>query len=251
MNDVPPSATRFDGVAEAYARYRPSYPPAAIALLLEGLPDPADVVDVGAGTGIASRLLVEAGARVIAIEPNLEMRQYAQAAGFDARAGTADDTGLAAGSADLITAFQAFHWFANDRALAEFTRVLRPRGRFAAIWNERDADDPFGRDLIALDRAYGETQMIATFDYPEDGTQAVLRRNGFGNVRHATFSNPQRIDEDGLIGRQRSLSFAPRAGAALDDYLAETRALFARYRGSDGFASLRLRTDVYVGDLPQ
>ena len=251
MNDIPPSAARFDGVAATYARYRPSYPQAAIALLLDGLPKPADVVDVGAGTGIASRLFAAAGARVIAIEPSIEMRRFAQHAGLDARAGTATQTGLAAASADLVTAFQAFHWFANARALTEFRRVLRPGGRFAAIWNERDAEDPFGRDLIALDRAYGEAQMMATFDSPEDGTQALLQRNGFENVRHVAFENRQRFDEDGLIGRQRSLSFAPRSGDALADYLARTRALFARHRGADGFAHLRLRTDVYVGDLPR
>ena len=249
MNEIPPSATRFDGVAEAYARYRPSYPQDAIALLLAGIPEPACVVDIGAGTGIASRQFVATGANVIAIEPSDEMRELAAGSGLDARAGNATETGLASASADLVTAFQAFHWFANDRALAEFRRVLRPGGRFAAIWNERDPEDPLGRELIALDREFGEQQMIESFDYPNDGTEGVMRRNGFTNARLVTFANPQRLDENGLIGRQRSLSFAPRSGDALERYLARTRALFARHRGADGFAHLRLRTDVYLGDL--
>ncbi|MBD5635763.1 MAG: class I SAM-dependent methyltransferase, partial [Candidatus Eremiobacteraeota bacterium] len=129
---------RFFGLAERYDRFRPDYPPAAIEAILAGLPSGAVVADIGAGTGISTRALSAAGARAIAIEPNDEMRAFACASGVDARAGSAENTGLATGSVDVVGCFQAFHWFANAAPLAEFVRILRPGGRLAIVWNERD-----------------------------------------------------------------------------------------------------------------
>ena len=250
MKPVPPSAERFDGVAEAYARYRPSYPADAIAAILDGLPSPADVVDIGAGTGIATRQLVAKGARVIGLEPSDDMRRMARASGLDVRANTAYETGLPDGSADLVTAFQAFHWFCNDAALSEFKRILRRAGRFAAVWNERDPSDAFAAELSDIDRRHGEQQMIDAFEMPEGGVGTLLRRNGF-TVRELAVRNSHRLDADAAVGRLRSLSFAPREGPALDAYIAETRALVERYRDEQGFVTLQLRTELYLGDLPQ
>lgn len=252
MNAIPASARRFDGVAEAYARYRPSYPPDAIAAILDGLPSPADVVDIGAGTGIATRLFAAAaaGARVVGIEPNDDMRAAALATGLDVRAGTAYATGLAARSADLVTAFQAFHWFCDGSALAECKRILRPGGRFAAVWNERDPNDAFSAELAAVDRRHGEQQMIESFDTPSGGVRGLLSRCGFENGRRLQFANALRLDAQSAIGRLRSLSFAPRAGPALEAFIAETLALVAKYCEADVTVLLKLRTDVYLGDLP-
>ncbi|HTD33264.1 MAG TPA: class I SAM-dependent methyltransferase, partial [Candidatus Elarobacter sp.] len=139
-------AGRFTDRAGDYVSGRPSYPPAAIDALLDGLGDPADVVvaDLGAGTGISSRLLAERGAQVLAIEPNQAMREAAEPhPRVEWIAASAEHTGLGEASADLVTAFQAFHWFDQRAALDETVRILRPGGRAAVIYNERDERDPF------------------------------------------------------------------------------------------------------------
>jgi ubiquinone/menaquinone biosynthesis C-methylase UbiE len=101
-----------------------------------------DAADVGAGTGIWTRLLASRGWRsVVAVEPNDDMRQQGIATSRDTgitwRKGSAEATGLPDGSADLLSMASSFHWADFDRACAEFHRVLRPGGVFTALWNPR------------------------------------------------------------------------------------------------------------------
>ncbi|MGH2570868.1 MAG: class I SAM-dependent methyltransferase, partial [bacterium] len=131
LHDLDPRG-RFTDRAADYVRYRPDYPAAAIDHVLNGLGDPSRLTaaDVGAGTGISSRLLAERGTRAVAIEPNAAMRAAAEPhPRVEWRDGTAEDTRLAAASMDLVLCAQAFHWFRQEEAVAEFARVLRPRGR--------------------------------------------------------------------------------------------------------------------------
>jgi ubiquinone/menaquinone biosynthesis C-methylase UbiE len=104
------SLERFSDRATDYAKYRPSYPATAIDRILEGLNNPLVAADIGAGTGISSRLLAERGVRVLEIEPNADMRQAAAphplVKFYDS---TAEKTGIADASIDLVTCFQSFH----------------------------------------------------------------------------------------------------------------------------------------------
>ncbi len=135
---------RFTGLAEIYARCRPGYPDAAIEFIAShcGLGPGSLLVDVGSGTGIASRLFAGRGIRVVGIEPNAEMRKEAQATDVPLGvprptyvAGRGEATGLESASADLVLAAQAFHWFEADAALAEFHRIMKPAGWVALMWN--------------------------------------------------------------------------------------------------------------------
>ena len=124
---------RFTDRVDAYVRYRPDYPSAALLLLEReaGLARGGRVADIGAGTGILSAMLLELGAEVFAVEPNDAMRAAAErrlcgTSGFHAVAGTAEATGLPDQSVDLVTAAQAFHWFDSLRARREFRRIARP-----------------------------------------------------------------------------------------------------------------------------
>ena len=112
--------SRFSDRAEDYAKYRPSYPTAAIDCILQEFKEKSPLIaaDIGAGTGISSRLLADRGVRVIAIEPNAAMRQVAEAHPLvEFRHGSAEATKLPDKSVDLVTCFQAFHWFNNDKCL--------------------------------------------------------------------------------------------------------------------------------------
>ncbi|GHF31319.1 SAM-dependent methyltransferase [Deinococcus metalli] len=165
---------RFLGRADVYAAARPGYP-AALGQWLRaaGLLD-APVADIGAGTGLFTRLLLDHGAHVVAVEPNPEMRAQLGTALADAvpggrltvQDGTSEATGLPDALVGLITAAQAAHWFDPAPTVQEFRRVLRPGGRVLLVWNDwRGVELPFNR-------AYGET--IRPFLAP--GTPDVATR---------------------------------------------------------------------------
>src|SRR5579885_2647743 len=146
----PVAAAGFGAAADVYERARPSYPQAAVDWLVAraGLGPGRTVVDVGAGTGKLTRLLVPTGARVVAVEPLPEMRALIE--GAEVLEGTAEELPLDDASADVITVAQAFHWFDHDRALPELHRVLRPVGVLALFWNMRDLDHPLQRGVEDL-----------------------------------------------------------------------------------------------------
>jgi SAM-dependent methyltransferase len=237
---------RFSDRAADYVRYRPTYPAAAFDRLLLGLGDPARLVaaDVGAGTGISTRILADRGVRVIAIEPNREMRA---AAGEDPRAewrdGTAEATGLAAQSVDLVLCAQAFHWFRQLEAIAEFHRVLRPRARLALMWNSRDRDDPLTRGYIeAIHEVNGEDPVErAPLDF------GVIHAGGlFTPPELLTFPHQQTLDGPGLIGRATSASYVPKEGAGFATLARRLNELFERHRDSTGQVRMKYVTKLYL-----
>jgi SAM-dependent methyltransferase len=135
----------FTGLAGDYARYRPGYAPSvATALLaLVGCPTAElEIADVGAGTGIWTAMLAAHGPKsIMAVEPNDDMRQQgilaSQGHNISWRKGTGESTGLNAASCDLVSMASSFHWVDFDKGCAEFQRILRPGGRFVAVWNPR------------------------------------------------------------------------------------------------------------------
>src|SRR5690606_25421860 len=101
-----------------------------------------DFVDVGAGTGIWTRMVHDTGVKsVIAVEPNDDMRAIGMADSTRTNirwmSGSAEKTGLPNESADWLSMASSFHWADFESALREFHRVLRPKGRFTALWNPR------------------------------------------------------------------------------------------------------------------
>jgi SAM-dependent methyltransferase len=142
--------TGYTRAVDVYERARPSYPLPALAELSEalGLVAGRTVVDIGAGTGLFTRLLALTGARVIAVEPVAAMRgRLAELLpSVTVADGTAEHTGLAEGSADAVVAAQAWHWFDADAALAEVEHVLTPGGGLGLVWNTYDENVPWVRD---------------------------------------------------------------------------------------------------------
>src|SRR5437899_1233764 len=129
------STERFTDRVADYVRFRPHYPPAVFAELRDrlGLGAGSSVADVGSGTGISARPLLEMGCTVFAVEPNAAMRSAAEQwlgdfPRFQSIAGTAEATTLAEHSVDAVVAAQAFHWFDAASARREFQRILKPRG---------------------------------------------------------------------------------------------------------------------------
>lgn len=128
-------ANSFGSAAASYERARPSYPPEAVR---DVLPDGSRrVLDLGAGTGKLSRILLAEGHDVVAVDPDAEMLEILGAVlpAAERHVGRAEKIPIPDASVDAVFAGQAFHWFEPLVAGPEFVRVLRPGGRFAGIYN--------------------------------------------------------------------------------------------------------------------
>jgi len=238
--------TRFSDRVADYVRYRPSYPVAAIDAILSGLGDPFSLTaaDVGAGTGISARLLAGRGVHVLAVEPNVDMQQGAEPhARVKWQTGTAEATGLAANCVDLVLCAQAFHWFRQPEALAEFQRILKPGGRLALMWNQRDSRDPFTAGYRqAIVDAEGESPLESREYDP-----GVMDRDGlFTPAKLIEMPNEQSVDLDGLLGRATSASYVPKTGERFEKLRDALTRLHREYADADGDVALRYVTQVYL-----
>lgn len=244
---------RFVGLSELYARCRPTYPSKAITTILERaeLGPTSLAIDVGCGTGISARLLAERGISVIGIEPNDEMRAQAESEarpGLSFRAGSAEATGLDDSVTDLILAAQAFHWFDVEKAFAEFHRVLRPGGHVALMWNERDEDDPFTAAYGDIIRSAPEAKHFESAR--ASAGEPILRCPLFEAGVRLEFPHHQRLDEEGVLGRAFSASYAPRESPAKEEFEADLRGVFARFQ-SEGVVDLRYATTLFLVRRPK
>lgn len=250
FHELNPTGRFTDRVAD-YVRHRPTYPAGAIDAVLEGLGDAREVAaaDVGAGTGISSRLLARRGVRVIAIEPNEAMRRAGEAEGtpgVEWQNGTAEATGLGDSAVDLVLCAQAFHWFEPGAALREIHRILRRGGgRLAIMWNCRDRSDGF---TAAYCRAIAEIGGESRVETKEFDAGTVAESGLFGPARLSVFANEQRLDLEGLIGRALSASYSPKSGPGHERLLRSLRDLHGRYADGAGMVTLRYRTEVYLAE---
>lgn len=254
----PSSSGRFSGRVDDYARFRPQYPREVIAWLSAqfGLQGPQAVADIGAGTGIFTKLLLDAGHPVLAVDPNAEMRAVLMRDhGANARLtivdGVAERTGLPDASADWITAAQAFHWFDPPVAAREFQRILKPdaRGkpRVALLWNNRREDGPFLAEYEQFCRDHGTDYLkIKHQNAAADG-----RVQGFlgPDAQLRVFTHSAVMDRAGSHGRTRSCSYIPAEGQpGYEAMRAALDALLDRHE-RDGVVEFVYDTHVYVGRL--
>jgi ubiquinone/menaquinone biosynthesis C-methylase UbiE len=245
---------RFSDRVENYVRYRPGYPPEVLELLRNecGLQPSHTVADIASGTGVFTRLLLESGNSVFAVEPNTEMREMgARQLGSYPKlvsvAGTAEETLVRAASVDFVTAAQAAHWFDLPRARAEFARILRPGGWCVLIWNERrTASTPFLRDYEQLLLSYGT-------DYKEvrhERTTAII--HGFfapALCQERVFSLRQQFDYEGTAGRLLSSSYAPLEGHPSHAPMMQELQRIFRAHATDNMVEFEYNTRVYYGKL--
>ena len=241
MSELHPATRGFGLAAEMYERGRPDYPAAAIELLVErlGLRPGRAVVDLAAGTGKLTRLLIPSGAEVIAVEPIAQMRALIKSARVID--GTAEAIPLDAESVDAVTVAQAFHWFRAGEALVEIHRVLRPGGGLALVWNVRDERDPIH---AAVSEILAPLERDTPRRHRKDWGDVIDTSGLFAPTERATFVHEQLVDEDGLVERFTSVSFV--AAAPDDTRVQVERDLRAIARDLDAPIRLPYMTDVFL-----
>lgn len=237
------NADRFNGRSSVYDRSRPTYPAELLRQLItaEKLDLSAPVADIGAGTGIFTRCLAEAGfRRIFAVEPNAEFRaRLAENFAGDARVtvldGAAEQTGLPAGSVDLVTAAQAFHWFDRAAFRTECRRIARSPGTIVALAGNHRVDDGSGLYPAqeAVCRKYGP-EFTGFSRAPDPAALAGFFRNG-GYREIQVVHDLIYPNAEAFVGRLLSASYAPRPGTGnYSPFCAELREIFNRYRNHGG-----------------
>ncbi len=254
MNTDLNSTQRFSDRVENYIKYRPGYPSELLPLLSQEIDFNSSwvVADVGSGTGIFTELLVKNGNEVYAIEPNGPMREAAETmlAAFpnlhsvDA---SAEATTLADASIDLITCAQAFHWFDAANCRKEFSRILKPGGWVALIWNDRELDTtPFLRAYENALRTYGTDYL----EVSRVGNNIAERIDILfaGKYSKATLANHQDFTLEGLLGRAFSSSYVSLEGDRYKTMKNELTRIFTEHQ-VNGLVRFDYCTNIYFGKL--
>jgi ubiquinone/menaquinone biosynthesis C-methylase UbiE len=249
------STSRFSNRVENYAKYRPDYPAKVLDYLQHEchLTSESVIADIGSGTGIFTRLLLDRGYAVYAVEPNEAMRHEAEKQlkaypGFHSVNGIAEGTMLNDKSANLIVCAQAFHWFNNVETKTEFKRILAPYGHVALIWNNRciDADDFAIAYEILLKQHSGDYERINHQNLTQTDFAGFYHD---GKYKLAKFPNFQVFNLEQLAGRAFSSSYVPAPDTeAGHEFSLQLKQIFDQYQ-TNGTVMFRYDTEVYLGRL--
>lgn len=209
------AARGFEATVERYERGRPSYPADAVSFLVRELEiaPGRDVLEIGAGTGKLTKLIVRAGGRITAIEPVPAMREALQrnCPTVTILDGTAEAIPVPDASADSVVAAQSFHWFDGERALPEIHRVLRPEGRLGLMWNARDEASDWSERLTTIfDRLAGDGPRYRDMRWRE----AFERTDLFGPLHHQIAYHVHQVTRDTFLDRVFSVSYVASAPEA-------------------------------------
>jgi len=199
MADHQQLAKSFEGIGEDYDRYRPGFPDAAAEVIV---PDRVTAaLDLGAGTGKFTDLLLERADRVIAVEPSAAMLEVLRAKlpTVEALVGGAESIPISDSTADVVTVAQAFHWFDRELACAEIRRVLVPRGTLGLLWNHSDRD-------CSWDRACHRVAHPAVGETDSTTGSAADELPGFTFVERTELRWSEQITRADYLGRWLTVS---------------------------------------------
>ena len=247
---------RFDSKGEVYAESRPNYPDDFINYLYSevGMTENSVIADVGSGTGILTKPLLQKGSKVYAVEPNDDMRRMAERNlqhfdGFTSVCGTAENTEIPAGSVDFVVVGQAYHWFDRSLFQNECRRILKPSGKILLVWNFRDEKSAIISENAVVNKRYcpnfnGYTEGMTEMENDAEFTQFFV-----GDYKSKVFENSVSYDEIRFVGRNLSSSYAP---IVTDDnyvpYIDALKELFSKF-SENGVLIYPYLTRSYIGSV--
>ena len=245
---------RFSNKAEFYKKFRPTYPKELIDYLYSqiGFNSENVIADIGSGTGIFSRLLIEQGSFVYCVEPNEDMRLAGETDLFEfdnfaSVNGNDKNTGLPNANVDFITVANAIHWFDRQAFKSECQRILKPNGKVVLVWNERDYENEIvKKDYIIRAKYATETAGLGK------GKAKYHNYDDFfidGICEYKEFNNDLQFDKESFIGRNLSTSYAPTEEQHPEKYhglVCELSELFDEY-SVDGILNYSHFTQTHIG----
>lgn len=247
---------KFTGKAYVYEKNRASYPKELISYLYNevGFSKESAIADIGAGTGKMTKLLLEQGSEVYAVEPNGDMRNTLKTVLSDFQnlsvtAGTAENTEFKTNSMDFITAAQAFHWFDMDKFKLECQRILKKdTGKIVLVWNNRNGENSFVKEVYEISRKF-----CPDFKGGAGGMDGSAEqfKNFFkkGIYHYKVFKNPLPLTEDGFIGGCLSSSYSLKEGMKnYELYVNELREAFITH-SNNGKLIMPFITQCYAGEV--
>lgn len=249
------STDKFSGKADVYSKSRPSYPNEYIDYLLSinKLNGTSRIADIGSGTGILSRQLLERRVKVLGVEPNGDMRTKAeqdlhQFEHFTSINASAEDTSLPDKSVDLVIAAQSFHWFDQEKFKLECRTILKQNAKVALVWNSRDFTSPlnivnaeifkkFCPNFHGFSGGIGEDQEVFK-QFFQDGEYEFKR-----------FPNDLILDFEGFLGRNLSASYSPKeTDKEYESFVEAITNLFEKY-SHNGKIVMPNFTRSYLGNV--
>ena len=245
---------KFSGKAENYSAARPAYANTFIDMLYtkQGFSEQSEIADIGCGTGIFARQLLERGSKVFGVEPNEDMRlsavkNLAEFKNFCAVNGTAENTTLADSSVDFVTSAQAFHWFDGAAYKAECKRILRAGGKVFLIWNMRDMAAAINRLCAEVNSRFCPNFKGFSGGVKKDDERIVEFFSG--KFSYEEFDNSLFYDREKFVRRCLSSSYAlTEKDERYSDYLQELYSLFDE-NCDNGVLTIPNKTVVYYGDI--
>jgi ubiquinone/menaquinone biosynthesis C-methylase UbiE len=246
---------RFSDRVENYVKFRPSYPIELINHLKKNkiITTGQNIADIGSGTGIFSKLLLETDNKVYAVEPNKEMRLAAEKSlknklNFISVDGTAENTTLEENSIDIITAAQCFHWFALQKTKKEFFRILKRNGYIVIIWNVRNSEgSPF---LIEYENLLNShCPDYSQVNSGNIGFEKIMNFINPKNTQKFSCKNVQFFDFEGLKGRLKSSSYTPTEEQPEYSMLIEDLAKLFKKFHKNGYVQFLYDCEMYFGQI--
>ena len=245
---------RFTGRASFYSTARPSYPDKILNILRTeiGFDQTSVIAEIGSGTGLLSKLFLTNGNPVMGVEPNDDMRIFAEKRlgkfpKFLSVKGRAERTSLETAKIDLVTVGQALHWFDCEAASKEFARILKLNGHVCIVYNDRNNEDSFMKEYDQIVSKYARDRAnVPTIDH------AYLSKF-FKNRKYSKFSmsNEQLLDLEGLLGRMTSASYMP--SPSDEEQFTAMKEMVARlFRTHERMGKVRMLYDttVFLGKIP-